>query len=208
MKRHQEICKGQTKYRFPGGFYSTPKTIFDKLEQHGIVVPEEDRLFEWFVVYEFEAILQKSIEPFSDKLKWTHQHLPISVSIYYNVEDYTEPRCIIDSVVDSLIGQMVDYMTQIGNKSYQLTLDKFAGVFEALDNGIQHVDGPLDLDVVMEERKKMQDHLEELKKELDAYYTADISGVQFDQIRPQSGENTQPNTWTCTTDKSVYHQEK
>jgi len=69
MKRHQKICKGQTKYRFPGGFYSTPKTIFDKLEQHGIVVPEEDRLFEWFLVYDFEAILQKSIEPSSDKLK-------------------------------------------------------------------------------------------------------------------------------------------
>jgi hypothetical protein len=49
-------------------------------------------------------------------------------------------------------------MTQIGHKSYQL-----ATIFEALDNDIQHVDGPLDLDVVMEdeewleERKKMQD---------------------------------------------------
>ena len=66
-------------------------------------------------------------------------------------------------------------MTQIGHKSYQLALDKFATIFEALDNDIQHVDEPLDLDVVMEdeewleERKKMQDHLEELKKELDAY---------------------------------------
>lgn len=97
------------------------------------------------------------------------------MSICSNVEDNTEPRCIIDSEVDSLIGKMVDYMTRIGHKSYQLALDKFATVFEALDNDIQHVDGPLDLDVVMEdeewleERKKMQDHLEELKKELDAY---------------------------------------
>ena len=175
MKRHQKICKGQTKYRFPGGFYSTPKTIFDKLEQHGIVVPEEDRHFEWFLVYDFEAIRQKSIEPSSERLKWTHQHLPISVSICSNVEDYTKPRCIIDSEVDSLIRQMVDYMTQIGHQSYQLALDKFSAVFEALDNDIQHVDGPLELDVVMEdeewleERKKMHDHLEELKKELDAY---------------------------------------
>jgi phosphate uptake regulator len=70
---------------------------------------------------------------------------------------------------------MVDCMTQIGHKSYQLALDKFATIFEALDNDMQHVDEPLDLDVVMEdeewleERKKMQDHLEELKKELDAY---------------------------------------
>jgi hypothetical protein len=56
---------------------------------------------------------------------------------------YTEPRWIIDSEVDSLIGQMVDYMTQIGHKSYQLALDKFAAVFEALDNDIQHVSGAL-----------------------------------------------------------------
>ena len=139
------------------------------------MVPEEDRLFEWFLVYDFEAILQKSIEQSSDILKWTHQHLPICVSICSNVEDYTEPRCIIDSEVDSLIGHMVDYMTQIGHKSYQLAPHKFAAVFEALENDIQHVDGPLDVEVVMEdeewleERKKMQDHLEELKKELDAY---------------------------------------
>ena len=175
MKRHQKIYKGQTKYRFPGGFYSTPKTIFDQLEQHGIAVPEEDRGFEWFLVYDFEAILQKSREPSSDKLKWTHQHILISVSSCSNVIDYTELRCIIDSEVDSLIRQIVDYMTQIGHKFYQLALDKFAFVFEALDNDFQHVDVPLDLDVVIEdeewlqERKKMQDHLEELKKELDEY---------------------------------------
>ena len=92
-----------------------------------------------------------------------------------NVEDYTEPRCIIDSEFDSLIGQMVDYMTQTGHKSHQLALDKLAAVFEVLDNDIQYVDGLLDLDVVMEdeewleERKKIQDHLEELKKEMDSY---------------------------------------
>jgi hypothetical protein len=39
---------------------------------------------------------------------------------------------------------MVDYMTQIGHKSYPLAFDKFAGVFEALDNDIQHVVGTLD----------------------------------------------------------------
>ena len=32
MRRHQKICKRQTKYTFPRGFYSSPKNIFDKLE--------------------------------------------------------------------------------------------------------------------------------------------------------------------------------
>ena len=30
MKRHQVKCTGQTKYKFPGGFHSYPKTVFDK----------------------------------------------------------------------------------------------------------------------------------------------------------------------------------
>jgi hypothetical protein len=88
------------------------------------------------------------------------------------VQGFENTSCIIDSEVDSLIWQMVD---NIGDKFYQLALEKFAGVFEALDNDNQHVDGPIELDVMMEdeewleERKNMQDHLEELKKELDAY---------------------------------------
>lgn len=38
------------------------------------------------------------------------------------------------------------------HKSYQLAPHKFAAVFEALDD-IQHVDGPLDVDVVMEDEE-------------------------------------------------------
>ena len=38
MKPHQLKCTGQTVYNFKGGFPSTPKTIFDKLEEQGIHV--------------------------------------------------------------------------------------------------------------------------------------------------------------------------
>jgi hypothetical protein len=38
-----------------GGFHSNPKTIFDKLEEQGIHV--QDRVYPWFVVYNFEAML-------------------------------------------------------------------------------------------------------------------------------------------------------
>ena len=41
MKRHSLKCQGKTKHQFPGGFYSSPKTIFDKLQEHGIVLPKK-----------------------------------------------------------------------------------------------------------------------------------------------------------------------
>ena len=47
MQRHQKICTGQTKYVFRGGFYSNPKTVFDRLEEQGIFITETDRLFQW-----------------------------------------------------------------------------------------------------------------------------------------------------------------
>ena len=57
MKRHSLKCQGRTKHRFPGGFYSSPKSIFDKLEEYGIVVPAEERIFPWFLVFDFEEML-------------------------------------------------------------------------------------------------------------------------------------------------------
>ena len=57
MKRHRRTCQGKTKHQFSGGFYSSPKTVFDKLEEHGIVIPAEERIFPWFLVFDFEAML-------------------------------------------------------------------------------------------------------------------------------------------------------
>ena len=86
MQRHQRICKGLTEHRFPGGFYTTPKTIFDKLEENGIHIPKQKRLFPWFIVYDFEAMLIPIQGEGSDKLAWTAKHVPISVSISSNVD--------------------------------------------------------------------------------------------------------------------------
>ena len=175
MKRHQKICLGKTEYKFPGGFYSSPKTVFDKLEQQGIRVPPEERLFEWFLVYDFEAILQKVQNDSSPKLQWTHQHLPISVSLCSNVDQYTQPHCIIEPEIETLVQTMVDYMTRIADRSHQLARDKFASVFEELDYRMENIDGPLDLEELaedqewMQEREKMQKTIEDLKTELDDY---------------------------------------
>ena len=117
MKRHSRKCQGRTKRQFPGGFYSSPKTIFDKLEEHGIVVPTNERIFPWFLVFDFEAMLSSRQDQTSEKLTWTAENIPISVSICSNVEGFKSPHCIVDPDTNSLVASMVQYMTNIAKKA-------------------------------------------------------------------------------------------
>jgi hypothetical protein len=111
---------------------------------------------------------------------------------------------------------MVAYMTQIGHKSYQLAFDKFAGVFEALDNDIQHVVGTLDfrgrdgrrgmVGRTAKDARSYRGTQERTGRELS---TTDMSGVHFGQIQDQSGENTHSQTLGHgRRTKCVHHQEK
>ena len=93
--QHKENIN-KTKHQFPRGFYSSPKSIFDKLEEHDIVVPIQERLFPWFLVYYFEANLLPAEELNSQNLTWTTQHVPISVSVCSNVERFKIPHCIVE----------------------------------------------------------------------------------------------------------------
>ena len=50
MHRHQRNCSGKTVHQFPGGMYTSPKTIFEKLEEYDVHVLQDDRFLPWFLV--------------------------------------------------------------------------------------------------------------------------------------------------------------
>lgn len=57
---------------------------------------EKGRLYEWFLVYDFESMLVPMKIKNTDNLEYTEHHVPISVSICTNVNEYTEPHCIVE----------------------------------------------------------------------------------------------------------------
>ena len=59
LKRHYQNCYERTKYIFPGGFYKHQETIFDKLQSLTIYVPESERYYPTFIVWDMEAVLMK-----------------------------------------------------------------------------------------------------------------------------------------------------
>lgn len=107
MKRHQWTCTGKTKRKIPGGFYSNSKSVFDKLDQFGIYVEDKDRLYEWFLVYDFEFILLPMKIKNNDNLEYTEHHVPISITICSNVNKHTESHYIFEQNADDLVQKMV-----------------------------------------------------------------------------------------------------
>ena len=103
MQQQQRNCSGKTVHQFPGGMYTSKKTIFEKLEEYDVHVLPEYRLFPWFLVYDFEALLVPVHGEKTEKLMWKAQQHPLSVSICSNVEDFETPHCIVDPDIDSLV---------------------------------------------------------------------------------------------------------
>ena len=124
LHRHQRSCDKKTNFVYPGGFYQSTESIFEKLEQYNIHVPEKERFFPRFICYDLEALL----EPVDDRptvmLQWTQRHVPVSVSICSNVQGYTEPTCIVEEFQDRLVETMVGQMKKLASRVFELAEDK------------------------------------------------------------------------------------
>ena len=137
LHRHQKVCSNQTKYVYPGGFYQVRDNIFDQLDQYEIHVSNDERTFQWFICFDFEALLQQVHDRPTEFLQWTQKHLPISVSICSNVEGHTNPMCIVEIDQDQLVEKMVATMNDIASRVNELAEEKWGWVLEAIDEKIE-----------------------------------------------------------------------
>lgn len=82
----------------------------------------------------------------TEKLEWNHRHIPVSVSIYSNADDFTEPFCIVESDVDELVLKILECMVKVGERCYQLAKDKFSDAFRALEEAIKNTENERHVD--------------------------------------------------------------
>lgn len=137
LHRHQRKCSQQTKYVFPGGFHQPRDSIFDKLDQFGINVPEDQRTFPWFICYDFEALLRKVSDKPTDFLQWTQQHVPVSVSLCSNIEGHTDPFCIVEPDQDKLVQSMIAALTEMADRVFELSEGRWGWVLQAIAKKVE-----------------------------------------------------------------------
>lgn len=73
-------------------------------------------------------------------LEWTQKHVPVSILICSNVENNTEPFCIVEQDQDKLVQQMVAAMKCIANRVYELADEKWGWVLEEIDERLRHAE--------------------------------------------------------------------
>ena len=105
LKRHYANCFERTKYVFPGGFHRNAETIFDKLDSLTINVPESERCYATFIVWDMEAILMKTNTPSTDQMHFLSRDVSVSVSVCSNFETFSEPKCFVDISSYNLISR-------------------------------------------------------------------------------------------------------
>lgn len=132
-KSHLLKCGMRTTYKFKGGYYSPTLTIFEELENNGIKVPENMRLFEYFAVFDIESVLEKVDSGNAEKLKWAQRHSAISVSICSNVPGYDHPKCFIDPDLKKLTFKMLSYLDTVQLEVKKIHLERFEEYIKQLE---------------------------------------------------------------------------
>ena len=135
-QHHEKTCDDKVHLKYPGGAYHVPKTIFEELEDEGIIDPEEARYFPYRVTFECYFDKEKEEELKStEKLNWQSGHVPLSVSVCSNVSEYQEPKCFVSNGdPKEFITEFIQYLVSISTKSSSLPREQYAPVFEALNN--------------------------------------------------------------------------
>ena len=102
--------------------------MFENLREAGI--HSDNNYYPWFIVYDFEAI-QVPVESSDDaKLEYQRKHIPVSVSVCSNVEEFTEPKCFVHNDPDRLVKDMLFYMTEIRDAAHQLAQERWGDIFD------------------------------------------------------------------------------
>ena len=134
LKRHELTCEAGVRHVYNGGVYHPPPSVFERLDDEGIVVDEGLRYYPYRGTFDFECYFSDERLPInSDKLQWSARHVPLSVSVASNVPGYEPAQCYVtDGDSDKLVADMMDHLTAISDAAYESLLPLYADVLEEL----------------------------------------------------------------------------
>ena len=134
LHRHELTCEAGVNQIYKGGVYRPPSSIFERLDDEGIIASPVLRYFPYRATFDFECYFSDDRLPVnSDKLQWSARHVPLSVSVASNVPGYEPAQCYVtDGDSDKLVADMMDHLTAISDAAYESLLPLYADVLEEL----------------------------------------------------------------------------
>ena len=134
LKRHELTCEGGIRRVYKGGVYRPPASIFERLDDEGIIVSPVLRYFPYRATFDFECYFSDERLPTNtDHVEWIARHVPLSVSVASNLPGYEPAQCYItDGDSNKLVADMMVHLTAISDTAYDSLLPSYVDVLADL----------------------------------------------------------------------------
>ena len=135
LHRHERTCTEGIKRVYKGGVYRPPSSVFERLDDEGIVVSDYLRYYPYRATFDFECYFDgENIPTNTEHVEWIARHVPLSVSVASNVPGYEPAQCYItDGDSDKLVEEMMNNLIAISDTAYDALLPSYVDVLADLD---------------------------------------------------------------------------
>ena len=134
LLRHERTCDAGINRVYKGGVYRPSPSIFQRLDDEGIVVDEALRYYPYRATFDFECYFTGDNLPAdTDHVQWSARHVPLSVSVASNVPGYEPALCFVtDGDADKLVEAMMVHLITLSDAAYDSLLTAYKYVLDNL----------------------------------------------------------------------------
>ena len=134
MEKHELTCEDGVRHVYNGGVYITTPSIFQRLDDEGITVPEALRFYPFRATFDFECFFDgENLPADSDRVQWIARHVQLSVSLASNVPGYETPRCYVtEGDSDKLVADMMACLVATSDTAFDLMQPSYESVLDQL----------------------------------------------------------------------------
>ena len=121
LNRHERACTGGVHRVYPGGVYHSTPSVFERLDNENIRVPESLRYYPYRTTFDFEYWFDTARLPsYNDKMQWVAHHVPLSVSVASNVPGHEQVQCLVtDGYTNNLVSAMMGILQSMNDDAYE-----------------------------------------------------------------------------------------
>ena len=135
LYRHERTCEAGVNRIYKGGVYRPPSSVFERLDDEGIVVGDSLRFYPYRATFDFESFFTGDTLPAdTDHVQWVARHIPLSVSVASNVPGYEPALCFVtDGDADKLVGSMMTRLNTTSDAAFASLLPSYEDVLDELN---------------------------------------------------------------------------
>ena len=134
LHRHESTCEAGVRHVYNGGVYRPPSSIFERLDDEGIIVEDVLRYYPYRATFDFECYFDRDNVPAdTNTLQWSARHVPLSVSVASNVPGHEDAQCYItNGDSDKLVADMMSHLHAVSDAAFESLKPSYESVLDKL----------------------------------------------------------------------------